>query len=89
MSQAVRWKPSVTVAAVIEQDGRFLLVEEHTDAGLRLNQPAGHLDPDESLVDAVAREALEETAHGFVLGRVDLVAAGRAAGGVAGDRCGA
>jgi 8-oxo-dGTP pyrophosphatase MutT (NUDIX family) len=66
MNQAVRWKPSVTVAAVIEQDGRFLLVEEHTDAGLRLNQPAGHLDPDESLVDAVARETLEETAHSFV-----------------------
>ncbi len=66
MIQAVRWKPSVTVAAVIEREGRFLLVEEHTDAGLRLNQPAGHLDPDESLVDAVAREALEETAHSFV-----------------------
>lgn len=66
MNQAVRWKPSVTVAAVIEQEGRFLLVEEHTDVGLRLNQPAGHLDPDESLVDAVAREAMEETAYSFV-----------------------
>jgi 8-oxo-dGTP pyrophosphatase MutT (NUDIX family) len=61
----IRWKPSVTVAAVIERDGRFLLVEEHTAEGLRLNNPAGHLDPGESLVDAVARETLEETMHAF------------------------
>jgi phosphatase NudJ len=60
-----RWKPSVTVAAVIEQDGRYLLVEERTSEGLRLNNPAGHLDPGESLVAAAAREALEETAHPF------------------------
>ena len=60
-----RWKPSVTVAAVIEQDGRFLLVEEHTPEGLRLNQPAGHLDPGESLQEAVMREVLEETARVF------------------------
>lgn len=57
------WKPSVTVAAVVERDGRFLLVEEETREGLRLNQPAGHLDPGESLEQAVVREALEETAH--------------------------
>ncbi|MCL4745778.1 MAG: NUDIX hydrolase [Burkholderiaceae bacterium] len=57
------WKPNVTVAAVIERDGRFLLVEEETTDGLRLNQPAGHLDPGESLAQAVARETLEETAH--------------------------
>lgn len=63
MSQ--RWKPSVTVAAVIEQDGRYLLVEEETADGLRLNNPAGHLDPGESLLDAVARETLEETAYPF------------------------
>ena len=61
----LRWKPSVTVAAVIEQDGRFLLVEEHTPEGLRLNNPAGHLDPGESLLQAVVREVLEETACVF------------------------
>lgn len=60
-----RWKPSVTVAAIIEQGGRYLLVEEHTPEGLRLNNPAGHLDPGESPVQGVAREALEETAHLF------------------------
>ncbi len=59
------WKPSVTVAAVIERDGLFLLVEEETSDGIRLNQPAGHLDPDESLQQAVVRETLEETAHDF------------------------
>ena len=60
-----RWKPSVTVAAIIERQGRFLLVEEHTPEGLRLNNPAGHLDPGEGPVEACAREALEETAHLF------------------------
>jgi phosphatase NudJ len=61
-SSRERWKPSVTVAAVVERDGRFLLVEEHTADGLRLNQPAGHLDPRETPAHAVVREALEETA---------------------------
>jgi len=61
----IRWKPSVTVAAIIERDGRYLLVEEHTPEGLRLNNPAGHLDPGESPEQGVAREALEETAFGF------------------------
>jgi ADP-ribose pyrophosphatase YjhB (NUDIX family) len=61
-----RWKPSVTVAAVIEQDGRYLLVEEHTADGLRLNNPAGHLEAGESLEQAVVREVLEETARHFV-----------------------
>lgn len=60
-----RWKPSVTVAAVIEQHGRFLLVEEHTPEGLRLNNPAGHLDPAESPAQGCSREVLEETAYGF------------------------
>jgi 8-oxo-dGTP pyrophosphatase MutT (NUDIX family) len=59
------WKPNVTVAALIERDGSFLLVEEETEDGLRFNQPAGHLDEGESLVAACAREALEETAWGF------------------------
>ena len=59
------WKPSVTVAAIAERDGRFLLVEEHTNRGRLFNQPAGHLDPGESLIDAVARETLEETACTF------------------------
>jgi 8-oxo-dGTP pyrophosphatase MutT (NUDIX family) len=60
-----RWKPSVTVAAIIEKDGKFLLVEEHTPEGLRLNNPAGHLEPGESPAEGCAREALEETAHRF------------------------
>jgi ADP-ribose pyrophosphatase YjhB (NUDIX family) len=59
------WKPHVTVAAVIEREGRFLLVEEHTARGLRFNQPAGHLEENESLIDAVKREVLEETAWQF------------------------
>jgi 8-oxo-dGTP pyrophosphatase MutT (NUDIX family) len=59
---------SVTVAAVVERDGRFLLVEEETDEGLRLNQPAGHLEPGESLLAGVARETLEETAWRFAPG---------------------
>ncbi len=61
----VIWKPDVTVAAVVERDGHFLLVEEKTTDGVRLNQPAGHLEPNESIVDAVVRETLEETAHDF------------------------
>ena len=60
-----RFRPSVTVAAVVERDGRYLLVEEHTPEGLRLNNPAGHLEPGESPLQGVVREALEETACDF------------------------
>jgi phosphatase NudJ len=60
-----RWKPNVTVAAVIERDGRYLLVEETSPRGAVLNNPAGHLDAGESLIDAVVREVLEETACAF------------------------
>jgi 8-oxo-dGTP pyrophosphatase MutT (NUDIX family) len=59
------WKPNVTVAAVLERDGRFLLVEEHTELGDRFNQPAGHLEPGESLIEGAIRETLEETAYTF------------------------
>ncbi|MEO8331656.1 MAG: NUDIX hydrolase [Gallionella sp.] len=60
------WKPNVTVAAVIESGGKFLLVEEETSQGLRFNQPAGHLEAGESLLAAVSREVLEESAYHFV-----------------------
>jgi phosphatase NudJ len=60
------WKPNVTVAAVVEREGRYLLVEEESDDGVRYNQPAGHLDPGESLIEAVVRETLEESGRHFV-----------------------
>jgi ADP-ribose pyrophosphatase YjhB (NUDIX family) len=60
-----RFQPRVTVAAVIERNGRFLLIEEETSDGLRLNNPAGHLDPGEAPAEGCARETLEETAHHF------------------------
>ena len=59
------WKPSVTVAAVIERDGYFLLVEEETSQGLRFNQPAGHWEQSETLTAATIRETLEESAYDF------------------------
>ena len=64
MSEEI-WKPNVVVAAIAERDGLFLLIEEQTSAGLRLNQPAGHWDPGETLLDAVIRETLEESAFHF------------------------
>jgi 8-oxo-dGTP pyrophosphatase MutT (NUDIX family) len=60
------WKPDVTVAAVAERDGRFLFVEERASGRVVLNQPAGHLEDGETLLDAVARETLEETAWNFL-----------------------
>ena len=56
-------RPLVTVATIVVRDGAFLCVEEETSAGVRLNQPAGHLEIGESIVDAAARETLEETAY--------------------------
>lgn len=64
--QEQQWKPNVTVAAVVERNGSFLLVEEQTASGIRYNQPAGHLEAGESLLDAVVRETLEESAWRFV-----------------------
>lgn len=55
------WQPDVTVATVVVRDGRLLCVEERADGALVLNQPAGHLEPDESLLDAALRETREET----------------------------
>lgn len=60
-----RWAPRVTVAAVIEQDGKFLFVEEHDEHRTVINQPAGHWDKGESIVDAVIREVREETTLKF------------------------
>ena len=59
------WNPEVTVAAIVEQDGRFLMVEERIRGKLVLNQPAGHLEDRETLVEAVVRETREETAWRF------------------------
>ena len=55
------WQPDVTVATVVVRDGRLLCVEERSNGQLVINQPAGHLEPDESLVDAAVRETREET----------------------------
>ncbi|SDY66400.1 NUDIX hydrolase [Nitrosomonas sp. Nm33] len=61
------WKPNVTVAAVIEQNGKYLLVEEdQQEQGVQLNQPAGHLEAGESIIQASVREVLEETAYTFI-----------------------
>ncbi len=62
------WKPNVTVAAVVEQKGKFLLVEEQPETGSEtlFNQPAGHLEPGESIPDGAIRETMEETGYTFV-----------------------
>ncbi len=59
------WKPSATVAAVIERNKKFLIVEEPREDRIVFNQPAGHLEDNESLLEAVIREVREETAWGF------------------------
>ena len=64
MSESV-WKPHTTVAALCERDGKFLLVKERIGNQIVFNQPAGHLEPNESLLDAVVRETLEETQYKF------------------------
>lgn len=61
----MQWMPHATVAAIVEDNGKFLLVEEITERGNRFNQPAGHLEDNETLVEAVIRETLEETAYTF------------------------
>jgi len=66
MAATERFRPSTTVAAIIESEGRYLLVEEETPEGLKLNQPAGHLEPGETPEQGVVREALEETGRAFV-----------------------
>jgi ADP-ribose pyrophosphatase YjhB (NUDIX family) len=60
------WKPAVTVAAIVVRGDRFLLVEENTEEGALFNEPAGHLEGGESLIEGVIREMLEETAYSFV-----------------------
>ena len=55
------WQPDVTVATVVVRDGRLLCVEERANGYLVINQPAGHLEPDESLLEAAIRETREET----------------------------
>ena len=61
----MHWNPDVTVAAIVVRDGRFLMVEERIKGSLVLNQPAGHLEKGETLIDAVIRETREETAWRF------------------------
>ena len=59
------WKPHTTVAAIVEREGKYLLVKEKVEGKIVFNQPAGHLNPGESLIDAVIRETLEETQYEF------------------------
>ena len=62
------WKPHVTVAALVQDDSKFLMVEEIINNIAVINQPAGHLEPGESLLQAVVRETLEETGRHFTPG---------------------
>ncbi|HEX2493409.1 MAG TPA: NUDIX hydrolase [Steroidobacter sp.] len=58
-------RPDLTVAAIVERDGQFLFVEERVGNRMVFNQPAGHVERDEQLLEAVVRETLEETAWSF------------------------
>ncbi len=60
-----RWFPHLTVAAIIQRDNKFLCVEEHPRHANVINQPAGHVDENESILEAVKREVLEETGYAF------------------------
>jgi 8-oxo-dGTP pyrophosphatase MutT (NUDIX family) len=60
------WRPDLTVAAIVQRDGRFLIVEEHIRGALVFNQPAGHVEDGESLIEAAIRETREETAWEFL-----------------------
>ena len=62
----MQWKPYVTVAAIVQHNDKFLLVEEDADNHIVYNQPAGHLENNETLVEAIKREVLEETAREFI-----------------------
>ncbi|MEI7968107.1 MAG: NUDIX hydrolase [Betaproteobacteria bacterium] len=61
------WSPHITVATLVQRENRFLMVEERTVAGLQLNQPAGHLEPGESIPEAAVRETLEETGYSVAI----------------------
>lgn len=60
------WRPDLTVAAIVQRENQFLIVEERIQGALVLNQPAGHVEDGESLIEAAVRETLEETAWHFV-----------------------
>ncbi len=61
----MRWKPNITVASIIEQDNKFLMVEEITNTGIKINQPAGHIEVNESIIEGSIRETLEETLYRY------------------------
>lgn len=82
----MRFLPHVTVATIIEDQGRFLMVEEYRENRLVLNQPAGHVEEDESLIQAALRETLEETAYSVELCAVVGIYLFKAANGVSYQR---